>query len=469
MRTPRSALAAALTAVALLGAACSSGGGSGTAPAAAAAAGITAGAGNVALYDNSVVHDIAVSFDQAAYDAMVDAYVSSQDKEWIEATITIDGVTLQKVGMRLKGNSSLRGLARAGGGGGGGGGGGAQQPNGVTRGEPESLPWLVRFDRYVAGQTYQGRTEVVIRGNNTETSLNEAVALEVIGLSGAPTQKAFSTRFTVNGGPEVLRLAIESPNDDWEESTFDSEGILYKAESTGDYSYRGTDAEAYDEIFDQESDPDDENLAPLISFLDFINNSNDATFASDLGKHLDVAAFARYLALQELVGNFDDIDGPGNNSYLRYDEATKQFTVLSWDLNLAFNAMGGPGLGGMGGTGGAQPPAGGIAGGIAGAQPPAGGLRQLPPGGQPPAGGQQARAGGPGGRTNILVQRFQANAAFAAMYNQAKTDLRAQLFTSGKAGEVLSRWSGVLTTQAGDLVDAATVEREAANISRLFA
>ena len=75
-------------------------------------------------------------------------------------------------------------------------------PNGVTRSEPESLPWLIRFDKYVDGQTYQGRTEVVIRGNNTETSLNEAVALELIGLSGAATQKAFSTRFTVNGGTE---------------------------------------------------------------------------------------------------------------------------------------------------------------------------------------------------------------------------------------------------------------------------
>ncbi len=225
----------------------------------------------------------------------------------------------------------------------------------MTRTEPESLPWLVRFDKYVDGQTYQGRTEVVIRGNNTETSLNEAVALELIGLSGAATQKAFSTRFKVNGGAQVLRLAIESPNDDWEESTFDTDGILYKAESTGDYSYRGTDPKAYDEIFDQESDTDNENLAPLISFLDFINNSSDAAFAADLGKHLDVAAFARYLALQELVGNFDDIDGPGNNSYLRYDETTKQFTVLSWDLNLAFNA--GPG-GGMGGAARRRPAAG---------------------------------------------------------------------------------------------------------------
>lgn len=447
-------MAAAFTAVALLGAACSSGGSSGTAPAAAS----TAGAENVALYDNSVVHEIAVTFDQAAYDAMVDAYVTSQDKKWIEATITIDGVVLERAGMRLKGNSSLRGLARAGGGGGG------AMPNGVTRNEPESLPWLIRFDRYVDGQTYQGRTEVVIRGNNTETSLNEAVALELIGLSGAATQKAFSTRFTVNSSAPDLRLAIESPNDDWEESTFDSEGILYKAESTGDYSYRGTDPKSYDQVFDQESDTDNENLAPLISFLDFINNSTDATFASDLGSHLDVAAFARYLAVQDLVGNWDDIDGPGNNSYLRYDKAAKQFTVLSWDLNLAFSGTAGPG-----GAGGAQPPTFGTG----GPQPPAGGFaaRQAPPGAQPPAGGQQARPGGPGGpggRTNVLVQRFQANPTFAAMYDQAKTDLKAQLYASGKAAEVLSRWSGVLTAHAGDLVDAATVEREAANVSRLF-
>ncbi len=55
------------------------------------------------------------------------------------------------------------------------------------------------------------------------------------------------------------------------------------------------------------------------------------------------------------------------------------------------------------------------------------------------------------------------------MYNQAKTDLKAQLFTSGQAAEVLSRWSGVLTAHAGDLVDAATIAREGATISKLFA
>ena len=62
------------------------------------------------LFDDSVVHDIAVSYDQADYDAMIDAYVETGEKEWIEATVTIDGVVYEQVGLRLKGNSSLAGL-----------------------------------------------------------------------------------------------------------------------------------------------------------------------------------------------------------------------------------------------------------------------------------------------------------------------------------------------------------------------
>jgi spore coat protein CotH len=123
----------------------------------------------------------------------------------------------------------------------------------------------------------------------------------------------------------------------------------------------------------------------------------------------------------------------------------------------------------MGGMGGAQPPpGGGLRPPPAGQAPAAGGQAPAAGGQVLPAGGQQPRAGGPGGRTNILVQRFQANPTFAGLYNQAKTDLKAQLFTSGKAAEVLDRWSGVLTTHAGDMVDAATVQREAANIAKLF-
>jgi len=421
----------------------------------------TAGAG---LFDDTVVHDIELAFEQSDYDAMIDAYLSNQDKSWIEATATIDGSTFEKAGLRLKGNSSLRGLTKSGstattGGGQGGGPGGS-----VSAENPQDLPWLVRLDKFVEGQELGGYTEFVVRSNNSDSALNEAVALELLGLAGLATQLSVSTRLSVNGGSEVLRLIVENPGDKWDADRFGSAGILYKAESDGDYSYRGDDAESYQDVFDQETDTDNPNLAPLAAFLKFINQSDDATFSSGLGKHLDVPAFATYLAFQELVKNSDDIDGPGNNSYLRYTTGKDQFTVVAWDHNLAFGGMGG---GNRGGGGQGQAPNG---------QAPNG---QAPngqaPGGQMPGGetasGQTAknRGGGPGGRSNILVTRFNANQTFKASYDKALTDLKASLYTSGKAAEVLQTRAAVLTAKAGDLISAATVTSESDTIKAVFA
>jgi spore coat protein CotH len=457
---------AALTA-ALLGA-CSSGGQSvgdltassseaATGSAGAGSSGSGSGSGSASvraddgsLFDNSVVHDIEVTFDQDEYDEMIGTFQSTGEKEWITGTITIDGVTLRDVGLRLKGNSSLSGLRNNNGGRAGGPGGN------VSASSPNSLPWLVRLDKNVDGQSYDGYTSFVIRSNNTTSALNEAVALELIGLSGQATQLAFSTRFSVNGGAEVLRLAIENPDDVWDEEYFDTDGILYKAESGGDYSYRGDEPAAYDEIFDQESDTDNENLTPLIEFLEFINESDDATFAAQLSQHLDIDAFARYLAGQELVANQDDIDGPGNNSYLRYDSKTGLMTIVSWDLNLSFGSMGG----GAARTNGAAPANG------AGAN--ANGAPTMAAPGARPGGAGGAGGAGFRGRSNILVERFLANATFAAKYQKALSDMRTELYASGTATEVLSRWTELLKAQASDLVPATTLTQESANIARYF-
>ena len=294
---------------------------------------------DVDLFDSSVVHTISVDFDQADYDSMIDTFTSTGDKEWISATVAIDGVVYENVGLRLKGNSSLFGLTSA------------------TSGNPEDLPWLIRLNKFVEGADHQDYEEIVIRSNSTETALNEAVAQELLSVTGLASQDPIATSFTVNGGETELRLAVENPDEEWYEDNFDDEdGLLYKADSEGDYSYRGDDADAYTDVFDQEVGDDD--MQPLIDFLDFVNNADDATFAAELGDHLDVDSFATYLAFQDLIGNADDINGRGNNSYLQYDTTTTRFTVVSWDLNLAFNTANVGGGGGVAGGGAAGRPAG---------------------------------------------------------------------------------------------------------------
>jgi spore coat protein CotH len=394
---------------------------------------------SAALWDSSSVHSLSIEYDQDDYDALIDAYLATGEKEWVSATVVIDGETFENAGLKLKGNSSLRGLS-------------TDADAELSSQSPQDLPWIIRLDKYVDGQSLDGTTELVVRGNSSETALNEAIALDLLEAAGLASEQAIAVRFSAGGSEETLRLVIENPDDAWMERELGT-GLLYKAEAGGDYSYRGEDPDAYADVFDQEGGDDD--LAPLISFLEWLNESDDAEFAADLDEHLDVEAFATYLAFQDLVDNFDDIDGPGNNSYLYYDPDSGRMTVVNWDLNLAFGASPGGGGGAGGGRGGGQPPGGGDR-----ERPDAPEAPDTPDG---EAAGAQATtvAATRGGGSNVLSERFLADDDFRALYESASARLTADLVASGAATDILEAWTATLLSDAADLVPADTITEEA--------
>lgn len=380
------------------------------------------------LFDDTVVHDVHLSFDRAHYDALIASYAATGDKEWIAATVTIDGHTYVQAGARLKGNSSLLGLRRP-------------ESLPLAR-EPEALPWLIRLDRYVDGQDHQGIRDLVIRSNRTSTSLNEAVALDLLDLAGLPAQQAIAVSFRVGDSEPRLRLGVEHPDDRWARDHFEDDGALYKATSGGDYGWRGTDPAAYTDAFDQKAGQDVTDLRPLVELLEFINRADDAAFAAELGQRFDVPGFATYLAAQDLVQNADDIDGRGNNSYLWYDVVTRRFTVVPWDHNLAFGL--GEALSRDDGQAWFGDPR------EARARPADAAVRW----------------DGPGG--SVLVDRFLAVREFDELVERSRRDLTRTLYESGAADRILTRWTTLLLDAAETLVDAPTVMNEAAAIAQYF-
>ena len=421
-------------------------------------AGVSSGkAGKVTdgYLDPDSLHSVEITVDQSAYQEMIAAYTSNQTKNWIEATVTVDGVAHEKAGLKLKGNSSLQGIS--------------------ADSEPQKLPWLVRFDKFVDGANHDGMTRMVIRASSSTSALNEAVALDLLAKTGLASEKAAHISLSVNGSDPVLRLTCQDLDESWVEQNFDVAGLLYKAESTGDYTYRGTDESAYKDVFDQETGK--ANLAPLIEFLQFINESSDADFQSGLAQRVDVDKMVTYLAFEDVIDNFDDITGPGNNSFLWWAEQANQMTVVAWDHNCAFGLK--PGAGQQG-QGGGQPPGGGGQG-----QPPGGG--QQPGGGQPPgdggapsngqaptgqppggAGGQQPGGGGSQTKANALVDRFNSLMDGETKVSAERDRLKQELYTSGVAQTILDARAKVLTDQAGSLIEQSAVEADKQTIAAYF-
>ena len=421
-------------------------------------AGVSSGkAGKVTdgYLDPDSLHSVEITVDQSAYQEMITAYTSNQTKNWIEATVTVDGVAHEKAGLKLKGNSSLQGIS--------------------ADSEPQKLPWLVRFDKFVDGANHDGMTRMVIRASSSTSALNEAVALDLLAKTGLASEKAAHISLSVNGSDPVLRLTCQDLDESWVAQNFDVAGLLYKAESTGDYTYRGTDESAYKDVFDQETGK--ANLTPLIEFLQFINESSDADFQSGLAQRVDVDKMVTYLAFEDVIDNFDDITGPGNNSFLWWAEQTNQMTVVAWDHNCAFGLK--PRTGQQG-QGGGQPPGGGGQG-----QPPSGG--QQPGGGQPPGdggapsngqaptgqppgggGGQQPGGGGNQTKANALVDRFNSLMDGETKVSAERDRLKQELYTSGVAQTILDARAKVLTDQAGSLIEQSAVEADKQTIAAYF-
>jgi spore coat protein CotH len=401
-------------------------------------------AGTVDLFATDTAHTVTVQFPQDAYDRMITDFQAADEKAYVEADLVIDGTPVPGVGIRLKGNSTLMALRR-------GTTGRAGPAATLSVDAPESLPWLISFDHFVKDRTYQGHEQIAVRPDDRSGgTANEALALALVGLAGEPTQRFGYTAFTVNDRPTVSRLLVEVPDDGYADDL--GHGVLYKALSTSTFAYQGDDPTAYEDDFDQINRTHSHDLDPLIKLLAWVDQSSDAEFVAGLADHVDVDSFASYVALQNLLLNFDDMAGPGKNYYLWYDLDTKRFSVLSWDLNLALSgdANQGPYDAGRIGAGGVVGGPGIVGGPGAGGGP---GVVAVPGGGGAfaggGAGGGGAGGGGPGGfrAGNKLKERFLE--LFKPAYEQAYRQAYQTLFAGGGALRALSDLTTTSTTMAG--------------------
>ncbi|MFF4986203.1 CotH kinase family protein [Streptosporangium saharense] len=462
------------------------------------------------LFDTSVAHEVKLTFTDAAYADMLGEYFKDDEKKYVEADLVVDGTTIPSVGVRLKGNSTLMGLTWKGqtkqrnfpGGGRRPGGfpggfpdgfkppGNGQQPqtgqpqtgqprgNGGPQGggmfggrpggglfgaslkgeEPENLPWLISFDEFVEGRRYQGHSQVAVRpaAMGSTTMLNEALGISVVGASGEPTQRAAYSSFSVNGRPSKPRLLVQYLDEGYAEELGD--GVLYKSLATSSFEYKGEDQTGYTTDFKQINKVGGRDLQPVIDLISWVNKASDAEFAAGLGDRLDVESFARYAVLQNFMVNFDDMAGPGRNYYLWYDLGTKKFTVITWDLNLAFNGDAKSGIhdtirmsfgqGPPQQNPQAQPGQQGQAPQMPQGFPPPGDMGQGPPGG-----GGMPRMGHP------LKEKFLKNATFKKLYEEQYRALYTKLLKNGAATGLLDDLVASYKLNAG--ADAAKVETEA--------
>ena len=306
-------------------------------------------------------------------------------------------------------------------------------PGGASGDNP---PYLIKFDEFVEGQTYEGFAEIAVRLGSDESLLGEPVAFALHETMGQIVPETSYAVVDVADNEESLYVIAEHLDEKYIEKHFpDEDGILYKAGNFVGFEYKGDDPTLYAESYEQKTNKGDDDMFQLIQFLKFVSESSDEEFENQLNDWLDIDSMVRMIILDDLLQNQDCFGGMGSNYYLFYSKTTGIFTILSWDQNLAMGGMGAMGGGMMGGK---ENPEG-------VAQPESAEARQNIMDEWMKEGGFGAQGGGGGMKmgnsSNVLKTRFMANEKFKALYDQEYERIKAAIFRDGLGSQIVEQLS----------------------------
>ncbi|MCT1398816.1 CotH kinase family protein [Paenibacillus sp. p3-SID867] len=263
------------------------------------------------VFPKDKVIDVKITINEADFQDMLD---NASAEEYKEASVNYNGMQFDHVGIRTKGNLSLRS---------------------VVNSDSDRYSFKISFDEYL-NQTLNGISKINLNNNYSDASyMREFLTYELADSVGLPTPGFSYVNVYVNDELWGFYLAIEQIGDSYLQRHFNnSYGALYKAEMTGagsDLTWLGNDPDSYTGLVMKSKSSNDDIL---IDMLDELNNG------TDYEKVLDVDNVLKYVALNVVASNMDSYLGSNKQNYYLY-ENNGIFSVLPWDYNMAFGGLGG--------------------------------------------------------------------------------------------------------------------------------
>lgn len=206
---------------------------------------------------------------------------------WFEATVTIDGQTLDQVGVRKKG---FVGSMYA------------------------DFPALkLKTDKFVQGQFFSDTERITLNNNSGDPSIMKScLTFELFAAAGHPAARCNLADVTVNGEHLGAMTHVEAIKKRFLDYAFgDNTGSLYEGTHTdfvGDWLTR----------WDVKTDETDDTCAPLLAVAQALEAPDDQLVAA-LEPVLNVERYLTFWALELIVNHADGYAGDHNNFYIYFN------------------------------------------------------------------------------------------------------------------------------------------------------
>jgi len=260
------------------------------------------------LYDDTMVNVINITMDADSLEEMYDEL--ENEYEYVVQfvyTYPTGQDTLQNVGFRLRGNTSLF---------------------------SEKKSFKVSFNTYASGRKYEGAQKLNLIGNHNDPTMSrEKIYFDIYNNLGLPTRRVSFAKVFINNVYYGLYTLTEEYDEIFLRDRFgDDSGNLYKCVYGSNMQYTGVEQAAYSsyELLNNEIAND---KTDLIQFIEILNNTPLADLPCELEKVFNVDQFLKIYALDISTGHWDNYGANQNNYYLYHNQFTEQFEFLSYDCD----------------------------------------------------------------------------------------------------------------------------------------
>jgi hypothetical protein len=266
------------------------------------------------FYDTNTIQDIEIYFNFSNWDYRLDTAKMGSDEFLMADWIKINGVQLDSVGVKYKGNSSFD----------------------STYGKN---PIRIELDEY-NDQNYLGVKDIKLSNGYSDPSMiREVLAYSLLGNYMHCPQANFA-KVTINGNYIGLYSSAESINEKFCSDHFYSQtNTFVKCNPTGaaspatksNYRYTVADSSNYMTFYEMKS---------TTGWNELVNLCNVATnSANTLEQVMDIDRAMWMLAFNTICINLDSYNGVFSQNHYAYKDGTGRFNPIIWDLNMCFGAF----------------------------------------------------------------------------------------------------------------------------------
>ena len=277
---------------------------------------------STALFDDTKVNRVYIDI---SISALNDVYDTGGTGQYFSARfIYQDGNirdTVQNVGLRLRGNTSLTSAKKS---------------------------FKVSFNAFVSGQKYQSEKKINFNGaHNDPTMIREKLFYDVWNRAGMPERKTAFAMLFINGEYMGLYTAIEEFDKDWLDDTYgENDGNFYKCTYPASLEYINANQQTYKDIasssasggraYDLQTNQTADDYTDLVTLMSKLNQPVTGLFEDSIRKYINVEGYMKALAIDVVTGNWDNYAYNKNNYFLYHNIATNKFEFITYDTDNTF-------------------------------------------------------------------------------------------------------------------------------------